>query len=103
MPHGLYSNGGRMNKKIIAFGEIMLRLNPHEYYRFSQADDFAATYTGAEANVCAALSLYGCSTEFVTAVPDNDIADCALQTMKKVRRRRVPCAAQGAAAWRILS
>ena len=46
-----------MNKKIIAFGEIMLRLNPHEYYRFSQADDFAATYTGAEANVCAALSL----------------------------------------------
>ena len=72
-----------MNKKIIAFGEIMLRLNPHEYYRFSQADDFAATYTGAEANVCAALSLYGCSTEFVTAVPDNDIADCALQTMKK--------------------
>ena len=70
-------------KKVVAFGEIMLRLNPHEYYRFLQAEDFAATYTGAEANVCVALSLYGCNTQFVTVVPDNDIADCAMQTMKK--------------------
>ena len=72
-----------MNKKVVAFGEIMLRLNPHEYYRLTQADEFVATYTGSEANVCVALSICGCRAALVTAVPGNDIGECAVQTMRK--------------------
>ena len=40
-----------MKKKIITFGEIMLRLAPEGYHRFIQADSFGATYGGGEANV----------------------------------------------------
>ena len=34
-------------KRIITFGEIMLRLNPEGYLRFVQADKLEATYGGA--------------------------------------------------------
>ena len=37
--------------KVITFGEIMLRLAPHGYYRFTQANDFEASLGGGEANV----------------------------------------------------
>ena len=40
-----------MAKKIVTFGEIMLRLAPEGYYRFVQADTLGATYGGGEANV----------------------------------------------------
>ena len=39
-----------MSKKVVTFGEIMLRLAPEGYYRFVQADTFGATYGGGEAN-----------------------------------------------------
>ena len=38
-------------KRVITFGEIMMRLNPEGYLRFVQADRFEATYAGGEANV----------------------------------------------------
>ena len=40
-----------MSKKVVTFGEIMLRLAPEGYYRFVQADTFGATYGGGEATV----------------------------------------------------
>lgn len=40
-----------MSKRVITFGEIMLRLAPEGYYRFVQANNFGATYGGGEANV----------------------------------------------------
>lgn len=40
-----------MAKRVITFGEIMLRLAPEGYYRFVQATTFGATYGGGEANV----------------------------------------------------
>ena len=35
-----------MSKRVITFGEIMLRLAPEGYYRFVQANNFGATYGG---------------------------------------------------------
>ena len=46
-------------KKVITFGEIMLRLNPEGYLRFVQAEKFEATYAGGEANVAVSLANYG--------------------------------------------
>ena len=37
-----------MAKKVITFGEIMLRLAPEGYYRFVQADTFRSKLTAAE-------------------------------------------------------
>ena len=59
--------------KVITFGEIMLRLAPHGYYRFTQANDFEATFGGGEANVAVSLANYGQDVAFVTKLPSHDI------------------------------
>lgn len=70
--------------KVVAFGEIMLRLSTEGNLRFSQAKSFTATYGGGEFNVCVSLSNYGIASEFVTRLPKNDIGACALQEMRKM-------------------
>ena len=61
-------------KKVVTFGEIMLRLATPGYQRFCQAKEFTATYGGGEANVAVSLANYGLDAEFVTRLPKNDIA-----------------------------
>jgi 2-dehydro-3-deoxygluconokinase len=46
-------------KKIVTFGEIMLRLAPSGFQRFTQARSFEAIYGGGEANVAVSLANYG--------------------------------------------
>lgn len=70
-------------KKVITFGEIMLRLSTPNALRFSQSTSFNADYGGGEFNVAAALSNLGIPTEFVTRIPDNDIGKAAWQQIKK--------------------
>ena len=63
-----------MSKKVVTFGEIMLRLATPGYQRFSQATEFTATFGGGEANVSVSLANYGMESEFVTRLPQNAIA-----------------------------
>ncbi len=70
--------------KVVAFGEIMLRLSTERHLRFSQAKFFAATYGGGEFNVAVSLANYGVHSEFVTRVPNNEIGACALKEMRKL-------------------
>ncbi|UCH14752.1 MAG: sugar kinase [Bacteroidales bacterium] len=72
-----------MNKRIITFGEIMLRLSTPGFKRFSQCDNFDVIYGGGEANVAISLANYGIPVEFVTVLPENDIGNCALMTLRK--------------------
>ena len=67
--------------KVITFGEIMLRLSTPGYLRFAQAKQFDATYGGGEANVAVSLANYGIDAEFVTRLPDNDIAKACLHDL----------------------
>jgi 2-dehydro-3-deoxygluconokinase len=69
--------------KVVTFGEIMLRLSPQNQLRFSQANNFNAIYGGGESNVAVSLANYGIPVEYVTRVPKNDIADCAIMEMRK--------------------
>ena len=69
--------------KVITFGEIMLRLAPEGYKRFLQADRFEAVFGGGEANVAVSLANYGVDASFVTKLPDNDIAQMAIGTLRK--------------------
>ena len=69
--------------RVITFGEIMLRLNPQSYLRFSQADSFEATYAGGEANVAVSLANYGIDAAYVTKVPAHDIGQCAINALRK--------------------
>lgn len=68
--------------KVITFGEIMLRLSTPGYLRFSQAKQFDATFGGGEANVAVSLANYGIDSEFVTRLPDNDIAKACIKDLR---------------------
>ena len=70
--------------KVVAFGEIMLRLSTEGNLRFSQATAFGATYGGGEFNVCVSLANYGVDAEFVTRLPDNEIGGSALKEIRKM-------------------
>ena len=70
-------------KKVITFGEIMLRLSPPGFFRFSQANTFDVIYGGGESNVAVSLSNYGVPSQFVTRLPENDIGECAMMEMRK--------------------
>ena len=69
--------------KVITMGEIMLRLSTPNNEKFIQADEFDINYGGGEANVAVSLANYGHDAEFVTAVPDNEIGECAVAALRK--------------------
>lgn len=70
-------------KKVITFGEIMLRLSTLDYQRFVQSTILNANFGGGEANVAVSLANYGIPTEFVTLLPKNDIADWCISELRK--------------------
>ena len=70
-------------KKVITFGEIMLRLATPGFKRFIQADTFNVIYGGGESNVAVSLANYGIPTAFVSRIPDNPIGHCALAHLRK--------------------
>jgi 2-dehydro-3-deoxygluconokinase len=72
-----------MEKKVITFGEIMLRLATPGFLRFNQCDTFSATFGGGEANVAVSLANYGIPAEFVTRLPENDIARACVMDLHK--------------------
>jgi 2-dehydro-3-deoxygluconokinase len=69
--------------KVVTFGEIMLRLAPHGFLRFSQSTSFDVIYGGGESNVAVSLANYGVPVDFVTRLPKNDIGECAMMEMRK--------------------
>ena len=69
--------------KVVTFGEIMLRLSPPGFLRFSQTNSFDVVYGGGESNVAISLANYGVPVEFVTRLPKTDIGECALMEMRK--------------------
>lgn len=70
------------NKKVVTFGEVMLRLTTPGYRRFSQTHEFVATYGGSEANVAVSLAHFGIPTEFVTRLPDNAMARACIASLR---------------------
>ena len=66
----------------LTFGEIMLRLRSHGYERFFQSPSFEATFGGGEANVAVSLCNYGFDAGFISALPDNDIGQNAINCLR---------------------
>lgn len=68
---------------IVTMGEIMLRLSPPGYQRFIQASQFDVTYGGSEGNIAVCLANYGHEIAYITKLPVNAIADCAITSLRK--------------------
>ena len=71
-----------MSKRIVCFGEIMLRLAPEGYYRFFQNDMMQATFGGGEANVAVSLANYGMDASYVTKLPSHAIGQAAINSLR---------------------
>jgi 2-dehydro-3-deoxygluconokinase len=71
------------SKKVITFGEVMLRLSTPGFARFTQCGNFLVTYAGAEANVAVSLCRFGISSAHVTRFPDNDLGKAAAGTLQR--------------------
>ena len=72
-----------MKNKIVTFGEIMLRLATPDYLRFTQTSSFNATFGGGEANVAVSLANFGMNAEFITRLPNNDIARACTMDLRR--------------------
>jgi 2-dehydro-3-deoxygluconokinase len=72
-----------MEKKVVTFGEIMLRLTTPGFARFQQAGSFEATYGGGEANVAVSLAQFGLRAAHVTRFPDNGLGKAAASQLDK--------------------
>ncbi|MCW3125090.1 MAG: sugar kinase [Bacteroidetes bacterium] len=72
-----------MSKKVVTFGEIMMRLSAPGHERFVQSTSFDATYGGSEVNVAVALATYGHQGVFVTKVPDNELGQAAINHVRR--------------------
>ncbi len=68
--------------KVVTFGEIMLRLAPEGYLRFTQADRFGVVYGGGEANVAVSLANFGVESQFVSRLPKHEIGQAALNSLR---------------------
>lgn len=68
---------------VATFGEIMLRLSPPGYLRFTQARSFDCIYGGGESNVAVSLEHFGIKTQYVTRLPDNDIGNACLNYIRQ--------------------
>jgi 2-dehydro-3-deoxygluconokinase len=68
--------------KVVCFGEIMLRLSSPGYRRLFQGDSLDALYSGSEANVAVSLSQLGTPAEFLTVLPDNELGDEAIRSLR---------------------
>ncbi len=71
-----------MAKRIVTFGEIMLRLAPEGYLRFFQNDTMQATFGGGEANVAVSLANYGMDASYVTKLPAHAIGQGAVNSLR---------------------
>lgn len=71
-----------MSKRVITFGEVMLRLKSSGHERFFQSPKFEAVFGGGEANVAVSLANYGMDVSFITILPDNDIAKSCIRELK---------------------
>ncbi|WP_130736040.1 sugar kinase [Flavobacterium sp. J27] len=70
-------------RKVITFGEILMRLSTENKLRFSQTNTFNLSFGGSEFNVAVSLANFGIETEMVTILSNNDLGKSALKELKK--------------------
>ena len=68
--------------RVVAFGEIMLRLSPPRAQVLLQTPTLDVWIAGAEANVATGLAALGHPVAMISALPDNALGDAALVALR---------------------
>ena len=69
-------------RKVVTFGEIMLRLSSFGYDRLFQNDSMQATFGGGEANVAVSLANFGIDSTYVTKLPEHAVGQAAVNALR---------------------
>jgi len=72
-----------MVKRVLTFGEVMLRLKSPGFERLLQSPVLEATFAGAEANVAVSLARFGLDVSYVTVLPKNPMGDACIATLRR--------------------
>lgn len=84
-------NTNTSQTRIATFGELLLRMNAANGNRFTQTDEIKVYVGGAEANVCVLLSQLGIQTDYISRLPQNDLAQLALNELQKYKVNTSKC------------
>ncbi|MBR5656746.1 MAG: sugar kinase [Prevotella sp.] len=71
-----------MGKKIVTFGEVLLRWSKDDYQRLMQGRKFNGNYGGSEANVAVSLGMLGERVCYVSRVPQGGIGNACLNELR---------------------
>jgi 2-dehydro-3-deoxygluconokinase len=69
-------------KKIVTFGELMLRLKSPDRERLFQSPLLEASFGGGEANVAVSLAILGMGAAFVGALSNDAVGEAALRSLR---------------------
>ncbi|MGL6187327.1 MAG: sugar kinase [Clostridium chrysemydis] len=70
--------------KILAFGEIMMRLMPPDYKLLTQVDNLDFVFTGTGANILSGLYQMGHEVYMATTLPDNNVGRAASAQLRRL-------------------
>lgn len=70
--------------KILAFGEVMMRLNPIGFKKIVQTEQMDFSFTGTGLNILAGLAQNGYETIMLTTLPENNLGKAAAATIRKL-------------------
>ena len=84
-------NTNTSQTRIATFGELLIRMTVADGNRFTQASDIKVHVGGSEANVCVLLSQLGIQTDYITRLPQNDLAQLALNELQKYKVNTSKC------------
>lgn len=71
-------------KKILAFGEVMMRLSVPNYKKLSQSNVLEYSFSGTGMNVLSGLSQFGHEVELLTKLPKNSLGEAAKSQIRKL-------------------
>lgn len=71
-----------MKEKIVTFGEVLLRVSKSGCRRLTQGKTFTGTFGGSEANVAVSLAVLGNQSEYVTRLPQNEMAEACIMDLR---------------------
>ncbi|PFO05048.1 2-dehydro-3-deoxygluconokinase [Bacillus sp. AFS076308] len=73
-----------MPKQIVAFGEVMMRLQVPGYELLTQANTLQYSFSGTGVNVVSAMNKLGYEGYLVTKLPDNPLGDAAVTFLQRL-------------------
>ena len=73
-----------MKKKIVTFGELLLRFSKPGQLRLTQGDLFTSKYGGSEANVAVSLATQGEEVTYITRLPDTPVGHAGAMSLAQL-------------------